>query len=329
MAQKKQRNRRKIKPAAPHRPGRIILLAILELVAVGLLITVAGWNYGVGDWFRQFSKPVVKEIDIMGINSPYAVLIHARGGQQIASSRPDEKIYPASITKVMTALVAIGQIKDLQGQVMLTDECFQGLYEEDASQAGFEPGEIVQIMDLFYGALLPSGAECCQALAMAACGSVDAFVEKMNQKADRLGMDQTHFTNTIGLHNEENYSTVSDLALLMKAAIRNKTLREIMESEWHTTASTNLHPEGITFYSTLFRNLPDPYVTEGKILGGKTGYTSDSGLCLASFAEIDGREYILVTADAPANGNPLHVYDAVTLYNRVGEAVQQLRDAQP
>ena len=328
MTRKTTGNHKQKKQPANRRPGRIVLLVLLELAAAGLLITIAGWNHGVKEWLGQFSRPVVKEIDIMGINSPYAVLIHARGGQQIAASRPDEQIYPASITKVMTALVAVEQIKDLSGQVRLTDECFEGLYEEDASQAGFETGEIVQIMDLLYGALLPSGAECCQALALTACGSVDAFVEKMNRKAQRLGMDQTHFTNTIGLHDENNYSTVSDLALLMKTAIRSRTLREILESEWHTTASTNLHPDGITFYSTMFRSLPDPTVTEGRILGGKTGYTSESGLCLASFAEIDGREYILVTADAPANGNPLHVYDAVTLYNRVGEAVQQLRGEQ-
>lgn len=324
MARKITGNHRNRIKHAFSRPGRTILLIFLELVAAAVLVLVIGWNHGVGDWIMQASTPVVKEIDIMGINSPYAVLISGRGGQRIASSRPDEKIYPASVAKVMTALVALEQIKDPEGQFMLTDECFEGLYEADASQAGFEPGEIVQIKDLLYGAILPSGAECCQALAYISSGSVEAFVEKMNRKAERLGMDDTHFTNTIGLHDEENYSTVSDLALLMKTAIRNKALREMLEAKWHTTAGTNLHPEGITFYSTMFKNLTDPSVTEGQILGGKTGYTSAAGLCLASFAEIGGREYILVTAGAEANGNPLHVYDAITLYDRVGQAVQEL-----
>ena len=101
--------------------------------------------------------------------------------------------------------------------------------------------------------------------------------------------------------------------------------REIIESPWHYTGPTNVHPDGITFYSTLFNSLPDASVTEGKILGGKTGYTDDAGLCLASYAEIGGMEYILVTAGAPAGtGTPLHVEDAQTIYNRLGEACIKL-----
>ena len=106
---------------------------------------------------------------------------------------------------------------------------------------------------------------------------------------------------------------------MLRYAIKNDTFREIIESSYHSTSGTNIHPDGITFYSTMFKNLSDTSVIDGEIKGGKTGYTSQAGHCLASFAEIDGVEYILVTAGAPGTGNP-HIADAVKLYNRLGES---------
>lgn len=300
------------------------LLIFVAVICTLTLIIVIGWQGALGDWLRDFSNPVVKEVDIMGINSPYAILIQARGGSVLAESRPDEVIHPASLTKVMTALVALEHIGNMKKEITLPEEIFPDLYAENASQAGFQPGETVTAEDLLYGALLPSGAECCLGLAYMVCDTEEAFVELMNRKAEKLGMKQTHFTNTIGLSDPEHYSSVRDLAVLMKYAVRNRKFREIIESSQHTTAGTNLHPDGITFYSTLFKNLPDPTVTGGQILGGKTGFTDAAGLCLASFAEICGREYILVTCGAESNGNPLHIYDAVTLYDRVGAAAQEL-----
>ena len=137
--------------------------------------------------------------------------------------------------------------------------------------------------------------------------------------AEKLGMTGTHFSSISGLHREDHYSTAKDIAILLRYAIKNSTFREIIESPYHSTAGTNIHPDGITFYSTMFKNLSDPSVIDGKILGGKTGYTSQAGHCLASFAEIDGVEYILVTAGAAGTGTP-HIDDAVKLYNRLGES---------
>ena len=129
-------------------------------------------------------------------------------------------------------------------------------------------------------------------------------------------MTGTHFSSISGLHREDHYSTAKDIALLLRYAIKNDTFREIIESPYHSTSGTNIHPDGITFYSTMFKNLSDTSVIDGEIKGGKTGYTSQAGHCLASFAEIDGVEYILVTAGAPGTGNP-HIDDAVKLYNRL------------
>lgn len=182
----------------------------------------------------------------------------------------------------------------------------------------------MRAIDLLYGVMLPSGAECCIALSYAIAGSEQGFVDLMNKKAEKLGMDGTHFCDSTGLHNPDHYSTAKDMAVLLQYALKNDTFREIAESPWHSTPGTNVHPDGITYYSTMFKNLSDPSVTGGKILGGKTGFTNAAGSCLASFAEIEGVEYILVTAGAMDGGTP-NITDAVTVYNRLGEAAQALK----
>ena len=111
--------------------------------------------------------------------------------------------------------------------------------------AGFSAGEEVSAEDLLYGVLLPSGAECCIGLAEYVAGSVDAFVELMNQKAAELGMNHTHFCNPTGLHDENHYTTVSDLAILLETVLENDTLRQMATTQNHTCAPTDLHPEGV------------------------------------------------------------------------------------
>ncbi len=226
------------------------------------------------------------------------------------------------MTKIMTAIVALEAFSDLDGEITLSDDIFYALDGQDATQAGFRPGESVRVRDLVYGAMLPSGAECCLALADAVSGSEEAFVQRMNQKAKSIGMKKSHFMDCTGLHDPEHYSTTYDIALLLKYALHNDTFRDVIESHFHSTPATNVHPDGITYYSTMFKNMSDTTVTGGEILGGKTGYTSEAGHCLASFAQIYDREYILVTAGAPADATGVpHLLDAKTIYNRLGEAV--------
>lgn len=318
MAARRRRRRK-------NKNGTLFFCIVVEIITVLALIGILGWRYGVADWISQIGKPVVQELDISGINSSHAVLMQARGGKIIGEIGGEETIYPASMTKIMTAIVAIEELSDLEQEITLTSDMFAGLYERDATQAGFQPDETVRAIDLLYGVMLPSGAECCIALADSIAGSEEGFVELMNQKAEKLGMDGTHFCDTTGLHDPDHYSTAKDIAILLKYAIRNDTFREIIESPYHSTPGTNIHPDGITFYSSMFNHLPDPTVTGGKILGGKTGFTNDAGLCLASYAEIDGTEYILVTAGAFSAGTP-HIDDAVTIYNRLGEAALALHD---
>ena len=109
------------------------------------------------------------------------------------------------MTKIMTTIVAIENLSDLDQQITLTNDMVADLYAQDATQAGFQPGETAPAIDYLYGVMLPSGAECCRALAVTIAGSEDAFVDLMNQKAEKLGLDNTHFCNTTGLHADNHY----------------------------------------------------------------------------------------------------------------------------
>lgn len=302
--------------------NRIICL-VAEILAVIALLLVLSQNFGFGYqitvWVNQLIKPAVKELDITGINSSYAVLMQAGSGRVVGDINGETPMYPASMTKIMTTIVAIENLSDLNQEITVTNDMIANLYAQDATQAGFQPGETVQAIDLLYGVMLPSGADCCIALADTIAGSEEGFVELMNQKAEKLGLENTHFCNTTGLHADDHYSTAKDIAELLRYALKNSIFREIIESPYHSTPGTNVHPDGITFYSTMFKNLSDTTVIDGKIMGGKTGFTSEAGCCLASFAEIDDIEYILVTAGAYQAGTP-HIDDAVKLYNRLGEA---------
>lgn len=259
-------------------------------------------------------------LDSTALNSSYAILITANTGDVLAEHNSTEQLYPASLTKIMTALLAVENTTDLDQPYQLPADIFPDLYQQNASMAGFEPGEEVPLRDLLYGILLPSGAECCLAFADYIAGSESAYVDMINQKASELGMNNTHFCNTTGLHDDNHYSTAKDLAALVKYALNNSQFREVFTSSSYTTSPSTAHPEGFTFYSKLFSSLDSPIVSNGEILGGKTGYTQEAQLCLASLAAVNGTEYILVTAHAEGSQHtePFHVQDAVNVFNQIG-----------
>lgn len=260
-------------------------------------------------------------ISLDKLNSPNAILIRLKDHTILMEKNSEEKIYPASLTKMMTAVVAIENLPDLKKEIKLTNSMFQGLYGADASMAGFQPGEQVRALDLLYGALLPSGGECCIGLADQIAGSEQNFVKIMNQKAADLGMKNTHFENATGLQNENHYTTVKDLSILLSYALQNDTFREIFTSSRHSTQPTNKHPGGITFYSTMFKELNNQNITDVEILGGKTGYTYEAGLCLASFAKVGKQEHILITAGAKGNhySEQYNITDALYVYESIGK----------
>ena len=274
------------------------------------------------DTDQNISFSEIAQLDTL--NSPYAVLMDASTGEVLAEQNADMQMYPASMTKILTAVTAMESVNSLDEIVTMPYEIYATLYEEGASMAGFEAGEQASVRQLLYGVILPSGAECCIALADLIDGSESAFVQRMNEKAQALGMSSTHFVTCTGLHDAQHYSTVRDIAVLLQYALQSSDFREIFTAHSYSVAPTAQHPEGFTFYSTMFQSLGDASVTGGEILGGKTGYTEEAGLCLASLAQVNGREYILVTAGAPGSHDtePLHTIDAKAVYNRIGEATK-------
>ena len=262
-------------------------------------------------------------IDLNTLYSPYAVLVDLESGNVLAEQNSAERMYPASLTKIMTALIAIEETEDMEQTTTLPSDIFPSLYEENASLAGFQPGETVTWKDLLYGVMLPSGAECCLTFARQIAGSEGAFVDLMNKKAEELGMNDTHFSNATGLQDKKHYSTVRDIAVLLRYALENETFRQVFTARRYSVPPTAYHSEGFTFYNTMFQAMDNAGISDDDILGGKTGYTEKAGLCLASLAEINDREYILVTAKADGSHytEPYHVMDAENVYGQIRKKV--------
>lgn len=266
----------------------------------------------------EISEPMITP-NLDEVYSEAGIVVRLRDGKIMTQFGQDERIFPASLTKIMTCIIALEQIEDLEQTVVISPERYNELYVQEASMAGFLPGEEVSVIDLLYGSILPSGGECSTALAEHAAGSEEKFVELMNKKAEELGMKGTHYVNATGLHDERQYSTVKDISLLLQYALDNDIFREIFCSRAHSVLPTTQHLDGLIFQSSMFRLLDDWTLEEGEIKGGKTGYTDQAGLCLASMASIRGEEYIAVTAKAKGDHStePYHVYDAFTLYNLI------------
>ena len=232
--------------------------------------------------------------------SSSAVLVDVQSGTVLAEKGMDEKIYPASMTKVMTLLVAAENLPDLDATFTMTQAIIDPLYLAGASMAGYVNGETVTMRDLLYGAVVPSGAEATEALAQAVAGSEEAFVAMMNEKAAALGLTNTHFMNTSGLHDENHYSTVREIALILQAALENETCAEILSAENYRASETEQHPDGLAMTNKFLYRVHHEYALNGaEITAAKTGYTAEAMNCCASAGKTpDGRSVICVTANA-------------------------------
>ncbi len=248
------------------------------------------------------------------INSEFGIFINADSGEILATKKHNSKMYPASLTKIMTALVAIESIKDINDTFELSYKIIDPLYRRGASLAGFSSGEEVKLIDLLYGTILPSGAEACSALAVYVSGSEKEFVELMNEKAKELGLERTHFANPHGLYDDNNYTTAYDMALILKAATENELLNKILSTHQYITSPTPEHPEGIEFISSISKYLNGLSTENGSsIFGGKTGFVNESGNCVASFGiSLNGDNYICVTGKAESarksGEDHIHIY---------------------
>lgn len=260
----------------------------------------------------------VKNSHDFDLISNQAILIDLTDQKILYQKNPDERIQPASMTKIMTVLVAIENIKDLDQTMVLGYDVFEGLLEADASVAGFKQGEEVSMRDLLYASYVMSGADASKALAIHISGSETAYVELMNKKAQALSMKDTHFVNTTGLDDDQHYSTVRNIATLLEAALKNKTFSKIYEDRKYELPANVVRSEPITMYGTLLTHIKRLGYEDNVIEGGKTGYTEGGGLCLASTAKHGGTRYLAVSAngglDAQTSGNVIDAYEMYQYY---------------
>lgn len=247
---------------------------------------------------RPYSDENTVEMDINNVTAKNSVLIDADSGEVLGRHNSLKKIYPASMTKVMTLMVAAEHLStsQLNDTYTMTYELLAPLVQENASRAGFEENETVTVKDMLYGLILPSGADAAVGLCNYIAGSEEAFVELMNEKAKELGLRETHFTNSSGLHSKQHYTTCVEMAVIMKAAMDIPLCREILSTYTYTTSSTEQHPDGLILYSSMFSRMYGTEVEGVTILAGKTGYTDEAGQCLVSYAEKGSNNYILVLA---------------------------------
>ena len=231
--------------------------------------------------------------------SSSAVLVDVQGGTVLAEKAPDAKIYPASMTKVMTLLVAAENLPDLDATFTMTQAIIDPLFLSDATMAGFVNGEAVSMTDLVYGALLPSGAEATEALAQTIAGSTEGFVALMNEKAAELGLTNTHFVNDSGLHDENHYTTVREMAVILEAAMANERCRAALSAVSYTSAPTTQNPEGVAMINKFLYRIGQYELGDAVVEGAKTGFTSQAMNCCASFGiAANGKPVVCVTAHA-------------------------------
>ena len=270
---------------------------------------------GSGELYKFNSNSDTVTIYSEEVISSNAVLIDESTNTIVASKGSKERISPASMTKVLTILVAAEHITEeqLDDTFTMTREITDYGYINDCSSVGFLDGEQVTIRDLFYGTILPSGSDAAVGLATYVAGSHEAFVEMMNEKLKELGIaESSHVTNCVGLYDKEHYSTVYDMAVIMKAAVQSEFCKEVLSEHRYVTESTAEHPEGIDISNWFLRRIEDKD-TGGEVLCAKTGYVMQSKNCAVSYGIFaNGKPYICVTAGSSSSWRC--IYDHVEIY---------------
>mgnify|MGYP003409914541 CR=1 FL=1 len=247
------------------------------------------------------------------VSSNAAIVMEEQTGAILYSKNMDETHYPASITKIMTALLAI-ENSDLNETVTFSKVCVNG-NEGTSSHISRDVGEEMTMEQCLYGMMLESANECAYAIAEhVGDGDISKFIDMMNAKAKSLGCTNTHFSNPNGLPAEDHYTTAHDMALIARAAYQNKTFATIVGTRSYTIPPTNKHVE-----ETLLNNhhaMLNYYQTNKYLydycVGGKTGYTTDANSTLVTYAKKDGMTLICVVMDA---ASPAHYVDTRNLFD--------------
>lgn len=223
-----------------------------------------------------------------------------------------DKISIASLTKILTTITAIEKIDNLDDRVIYTKE-MASLVRWDASTAGLIVGHTYTYRDLLYASILPSGADATVGLAISLDGSINNFVNDMNNLAKSIGMISSNFVNVTGLDSNNHYSTVEDLLKLLKYALNNNIFKTIYMTKEYTLT------DGLNIKSTLYNYNSDT----SRIIGSKTGYTKNALLCMSAYFISNNEEYIIITAGTPKDSNYYNIQDVLELINFIDNNYQE------
>ena len=243
------------------------------------------------------------EITGFDITAKAGMLVSMDTGEILYSNNIDQKMYPASLTKIMTVTLMLESEKyDPAGKVAMTKEVQTLILGTGSAVSNFQIGEEITQLDLVYTVLMSSFGDCAYLAAIYYGGSVEGFVAMMNDKAAELGLTGTHYSNPVGLHDEGNYTTVRDVYTLMSYALKNETFKTVCSAPRYTVEATNMSGKRtLSTTNFLIDNTTNYYYPYAK--GGKTGYTDEAGRCLVSFASYNGYNYMCVLMNCPPNAD--------------------------
>lgn len=265
---------------------------------------------------NQTSPGILEETQ--QLTSTYMVLVDVDTNEIVAERDCEKVVPPASMTKILTVITARDYIDEtkLDDKFTITAEMVNEAQASGLSAVGFLPGDEVTVRDLLYGTIVCSGADAAMGLAEYCAGSQEAFVEKMNENVEKMGLSDTaHFTNVIGKYDENLNCTMTDMATIISVAMQDDLLRDVMGTRiYHTDVKyPDLEmPDGMEISNWFIRRIEDKEMN-GKVLGAKTGFVNQSGFCCASYYEANnGKHYICVTGNA--NSSWRAIYDHVSVY---------------
>lgn len=243
-----------------------------------------------------FAEVYVEEesFDAPEIEAQSAILMDMKTGRVIYSKNPDEQLYPASTTKILTGIMAL-ELGNLE-EVVTADVASLAPITNEDSHMGILIGEQLTMEQLINGMMVYSANDAANVIATHISGTSSHFVELMNRKAQELGTTNTNFTNTYGIHDENHYTTAADLAIISRYAMKNEKFREIVKQKTYSIPPTNKYTTERVLPSTnlFIGTARSPKYYYSAVTGIKTGHTNDAGYCLVSSAEKDGTELLCV-----------------------------------
>lgn len=277
------------------------LIALLFIIITLLSLTV-----NADDFFA----------DGKNIYSDHVYMVNLDTGRVVYELDSEKLAYPASLTKIMTCILAIENIENLDETVTVPSGIFADIYADNAANMALKAGEEISVRDLISATMVRSACDSASVLAWYVSGSIEAFADLMNEKAIEIGAAKTHFVNAHGLHNDNHYTTAKDMFLIAEYALKNPVFCEIISQYSCTIPATNKSDERV-FDSTISIEIPTNELYYEYVTGVKSGFTDQAGRCLVTKATKNGESYLLVTMGANRDryyNENMAFTDALTLF---------------